>query len=362
MIKSLYVDHYRCLENFTVDFADRSSVLLLGRNGAGKSTVLNVLLLLQRMAFGEVDIGELFALTDFSFGETSRPITIRIEFTRQGVAFAYQIVVENRQGRLWVASEWARCDDNVVMNRTPEADASSTRLSPTVLLLPLISGMDDPLAQIRDWLKGIVIVAPQPSLMKSSARYSGARLLVDARNCLEWFAEIQDGNLGTIAKIISALQKTFSDEIKSISWSETGGVRHMKLFFKRATGDDLELDFDGLSDGEKCFVLAAFLSVKVAEDQDTVCFWDEPDNYLAVSEVARFITVLKKVFRRNSGCLIVTSHNVEGIQTFGVEETLVISRKAHSESATIAELAAIAPDGKNFLRKLLTGDLYDEQR
>jgi predicted ATP-binding protein involved in virulence len=39
MMKRLYVHNFRCLENFPLEFGDRSSLLLLGGNGAGKTTV-----------------------------------------------------------------------------------------------------------------------------------------------------------------------------------------------------------------------------------------------------------------------------------------------------------------------------------
>ena len=43
MIERLYVHNFRCLENFTLDLAGHPSALLIGKNGAGKSTVLQCL-------------------------------------------------------------------------------------------------------------------------------------------------------------------------------------------------------------------------------------------------------------------------------------------------------------------------------
>ncbi len=43
MIERLYVHNFRCLENFTLDLAGRPSALVIGKNGAGKSTVLQCL-------------------------------------------------------------------------------------------------------------------------------------------------------------------------------------------------------------------------------------------------------------------------------------------------------------------------------
>ena len=52
MIERLYAHNFRCLENFTLDLADRPSALLIGKNGSGKSTVLNCFRLFQRIGRG----------------------------------------------------------------------------------------------------------------------------------------------------------------------------------------------------------------------------------------------------------------------------------------------------------------------
>ena len=40
MIERLHVHNFRCLENFSLDLTGRPSALMIGRNGSGKSTVL----------------------------------------------------------------------------------------------------------------------------------------------------------------------------------------------------------------------------------------------------------------------------------------------------------------------------------
>lgn len=47
MIKRLYVHNFRCLENFELPISGLSSVLLVGGNGSGKSTIGRALEVLQ---------------------------------------------------------------------------------------------------------------------------------------------------------------------------------------------------------------------------------------------------------------------------------------------------------------------------
>ena len=50
MLERLYVDNFRCLQDFEFRPGDSHSVLLIGGNGTGKSTVAHVLRILQRLS------------------------------------------------------------------------------------------------------------------------------------------------------------------------------------------------------------------------------------------------------------------------------------------------------------------------
>ena len=77
----------------------------------------------------------------------------------------------------------------------------------------------------------------------------------------------------------------------------------------------LSLPFASLSDGEKCFFICA---VVIAADKaygPVFCFWDEPDNYLSLSEVGQFVMALRQSFQ-NRGQLLTTSHNPEAMRKY----------------------------------------------
>ena len=106
--------------------------------------------------------------------------------------------------------------------------------------------------------------------------------------------------------------------------------------------------FKDLSDGEKCFFLCAVVLAANQFYGPLFCFWDEPDNYLSLSEVGQFVTSLRRSFK-NSGQILVTSHNPEAIRKFSNENTLVLDRKSHLEP-TLSQAAK---------RNSVTGDLVD---
>ena len=85
------------------------------------------------------------------------------------------------------------------------------------------------------------------------------------------------------------------------------------------------------------------------------CFWDEPDNYLDLSEVGQFVLALRKAFQ-SGGQFIATSHNPEAIRRFSDENTLYLYRKSHLEPTIVRPLNELQVSG-NLVDALVRGDV-----
>src|SRR5437868_5896150 len=94
MIERLYVHNFRCLENFTLDFTGRSSALLIGKNGAGKSTVLQCLRLIQSICRGSNHVGKCISARDFTQHRTDHPMRLEVELTLANRRFTYAVSFE----------------------------------------------------------------------------------------------------------------------------------------------------------------------------------------------------------------------------------------------------------------------------
>src|ERR1700690_579038 len=97
------------------------------------------------------------------------------------------------------------------------------------------------------------------------------------------------------------------------------------------------IPFEDLSDGEKCFMICALALASNGAYGPVFCFWDEPDNFLALSEVGHFVLSLRRAFQFG-GQFIATSHNPEAIRSFSDENTLVLSRQSHLEPTRVRPL------------------------
>jgi ABC-type uncharacterized transport system ATPase subunit len=85
------------------------------------------------------------------------------------------------------------------------------------------------------------------------------------------------------------------------------------------------------------------------------CFWDEPDNYLAISEIGDFATDLRKAFKKG-GQFLATSHNAETIRAFTDENTFIMFRRSHQEPSQIRSLAEVPYHG-DLIASLVRGDI-----
>ena len=77
VIRRFYVHNFRCLENFELPVSGLSSVLLIGNNGSGKTTVSLALEIFQKIARGANRVRQLVGPGDLSSGRTEAPMRCR---------------------------------------------------------------------------------------------------------------------------------------------------------------------------------------------------------------------------------------------------------------------------------------------
>jgi predicted ATPase len=117
----------------------------------------------------------------------------------------------------------------------------------------------------------------------------------------------------------------------------------------------VDVPFEDLSDGEKCFMICAMVLAANHAYGPLLCFWDEPDNYLALDEVGHVVLALRKGLQ-SGGQFIATSHNPEAIRGFSEENTLLLHRRSRFDPATIRPLSELQVSG-DLVGALIRGDV-----
>jgi len=356
VIRRLYVHNFRCLENFELPISGQSSVLLIGKNGAGKTTVGIALEILQKIARGTNRVGDLVKPKDLARGRTDVPMRFEIEVKLQGNVYEYVIAFEFPTGfkELRVLEEKLAVDGKPVYTRevaqvhlakTGHEIEASFRIDWHLVALPIVQeqSTNDPLFIFRQWLAGILILRPMPSLIRGDSELETLRPNLQVTDFGAWFSGLLAHAPSAYTKIDEYLKQVMPD-FKDIRNPLVGkDARSLVVQFSNDQGT-LTLPFEDLSDGEKCFAICALVLAANNVYGPVTCFWDEPDNYLALSEVGHFVIALRKAFE-TGGQFIATSHNPEAIRRFSDENTLLLYRNSHLEPTIARPLNEIQVSG-----------------
>src|ERR1700730_7932391 len=201
VIRRLYVHNFRCLENFELPISGQSSVLLIGKNGAGKTTVGFVLEILHKIARGTNRVGELVKPKDFARGRTDAPMRFEIEVELEAKVYGYSIAFEFPRGfkELRVFEEkltvgGRRVDRREVaevqLARTGQETEANFRIDWHLVALPIIQQQsgNDPLFLFKQWLARMLILRPTPSLILGESKEETLEPNPQVTNFGAWFS------------------------------------------------------------------------------------------------------------------------------------------------------------------------------
>lgn len=369
MIRRFYVNNYRCLQNFELPLAGHSALLLIGKNGSGKTAIAAAIEVLQRLARGTNRVRDLVSERDFAFHATGAPIRLAIQVDIRSQVFDYEISFELPVGfrELRVFDESLSVDGERVYIRD-RAQVSLFRRAQSeqresvffidwhLVALPLIQqrSTEDPVSIFREWLSRLLILRPVPFLMTGESTDETLHPNTQLSNFADWFSGVLAHAPSAYRQIDVYLQAAMPDLSDIQNPSSGTDARRLILHFKNEH-NGIRLGVEDLSDGEKCFLLCALVIAANKAYGPLCCFWDEPDNFLALSEVGHFVQALRGEFA-SGGQFIATSHNPEAIRKFSDENTLLLERRSHLEPTRIARLSDLHLDG-DLITSLILGDV-----
>jgi hypothetical protein len=370
MLEKIRIKNFRCFDDFAIDVAGLNSVLLLGRNGSGKSTFGYVFQILQKMALQSSRVGDLMRPSDL-FDKDKGEIAIEIVAKISSKRYLYRVALElpARFAEFRVKTESLYQNDSLIferelaqinLKRPRQKDEVSFNIDWHSIALPIIqtSSLEDPISIFKNWLSRIVILRPIPSLMQGVSDRFSSSPSPSVENFGEWFSAISVSNPAVYEPFIAFLREVMPDISAVRNPSVGGDNRSIAVEFKNNVSS-VVVPFERLSDGEKCYFICGLVIAAASSDPSFTCFWDEPDNYLAPQEVSPTIVALRRAFKGHNQ-VIVTSHDSATIQRFSDENTFIFSRESHMSSPVAKPLAQVREDNKmgaNTIDLWLRGDL-----
>ncbi|MDR1315479.1 MAG: ATP-binding protein [Spirochaetales bacterium] len=379
MLKRLYIHNYKCLVNFEFKMDDdeyyKHSVLSIGKNGAGKTSVAEILQIFQRIGRGQanllplhednVEISPVISKDSFSFGNDKVPLHLEIEAEISGHIYLYKVIFELLPGFSYLrVKEEILCIDGSQQFEREVADIhfSQRQQAPFnfdwhSIYLPAFQAREKEennlVGKFKHWLKRMLIISPVPRSMNAALRCRAAHLQPDCSNITDWYADLLERNPDAYGDVKSNYLKIVFPDFDGLRFEQNEfGMRYLKAYF---TQEDRKtaVRFDKLADGEKCVILAALVIAANQADHDSIlCFWDEPDNFLALSEIEHFISILKKRFLQK-GQIIMTTHSPETVVRFSEDNTYIFFRNDHV-SPTRVKTVSQWRKGANFEGNFIT--------
>jgi predicted ATPase len=200
----------------------------------------------------------------------------------------------------------------------------------------------------------MLILRPIPSVIAGDSTHETLEPNPQMTDFGAWFSGLLSSSPASYARIDEYLRQLMPD-LKDIR-NPVIGKDSRSLFVNFSNGQgSMSVPFEDLSDGEKCFMICALALAANHAYGPLVCFWDEPDNYLAPSEVGHFVLALRKAFQ-SGGQFIATSHNPEAVRRFSDENTLYLSRRSHLEPTVVRPLKDLQVSG-DLVGALIRGDV-----
>jgi energy-coupling factor transporter ATP-binding protein EcfA2 len=201
VVHRLHVHNFRCLENFDLSLSGMSSVLLIGKNGSGKTTVGRALEILQKIARGTNRVHDLVGVRDLARGRADVPMRFEIEAELHGILYQFAIAFELPKGfkELRVLEEklsvggksiYSRELAQVHLARSGGGKEAEFRIDWHMAALPIIQELseNDPIFVFKQWLARMLILRPIPALISGNSSEETLRPNIQVTDFGAWFS------------------------------------------------------------------------------------------------------------------------------------------------------------------------------
>ncbi len=328
MLSRLYVDNFRCLVNFEVKFGPTN--LLLGVNGAGKSSVFEILNRLQLFILEGAKVEEAFPVADLTRWQELGQQRFELDITLGNDVYTYKLVVDHdrERKRMRALLEELTCNGQPLFTckeGSAQLYKDNGTEGPQYAFDWSRSGVgglyerndNKKLSRFKQVLAKVVIVRPMPVLMVRESKTHDERLRPYAENFVSWYRHMSQEHMGAIVGLFADLKEVLPG-FDSISLKEVGeDTRAMKVLFKQTGIKKTQAyDVSELSEGQR-MLLVLYTLIHSFQGDDASLFIDEPDNFLALREVQPWLSTLSDAIGDKLGQAVIISHHPEIVNYLG---------------------------------------------
>lgn len=335
MIKRIYADNYRCLGNF--EFRPQQLNLLLGENGSGKTSLLEVLMLVSQLTVGGASAASLFASRKTVWD--SRDIqTFKLEVVDgdAGATYSYRLQIRHppQPDKPHIGSEELDFNGQPLFRYTGshvhlfEEDHSPGPVfpfKPEQSFLPNLESKNSKLRWFKDFLAGIHIFQLNPFVLSPFSARDERYLTINGSNFASWLRHLSEED--PEAKLECEKQLTdILPGFQRFRFSPMGDHKALVADFSK-NGASYNLLFNNLSEGQRILSVLYSIIYGLAGKASVLCF-DEPENFISLREVQPWLQSLRDLVEDRSGQALVISHHPEVIDYLAADSAFRFERPA----------------------------------
>ena len=355
MIHRIYIDNYKCLVNFELHLQELT--LLLGPNGVGKTSVLDVVFALRRLLSGEAKITDADAfpaptLTRWQTREVQvievnvildkDEMKYRMEVEHERVTQRARIVLERLESKNKPLFTFKMGEVQLYRDNHSQGPPYSADWTESALARVPPRPDNKRLTRFLDFMRKAIVCGLYPASFETESSREDAVLKRDARNFASWYRHVLLERQELVPKFTEALQEVI-EGFRGIRMEKVGlDTRALMVMFDQL-GDRYELRLDEISDGQRALI-ALYSLVRLAAGQGYTLFLDEPDNYIALAEIQPWLIELADSCGEEVPQAVLCSHHPELIDYLGGDRALVLNRET-SGATVVRSSGELAVEG-----------------
>lgn len=350
MLRRIYVHNYRSLVGF--EWRPPMACVIVGENGAGKSALFEVLVLLQDVIVHGRRIEE----TGFPSTRTAwldEPVQrIEIDLERSGELFTYRLEARvehvGNQERTSIAESlssagqllYRSADGKVeLFGDSPGSEPRTTipfdrRLS---FLAAFEPGPDNRrIAALRDGLAEMWMIKPDPLRLEPTSTGEATWLERDLGNFSSWYRRNMQEDFEAATRLHADLVEVLPAFAALRLEYVSPQIKDLRVRFDFG-GRIQDLSWTRLSEGQR-LIIALYGVLRFAFERAELITLDEVENYVAPAEIQPWLRAVADVAAEGGRQLMVISHHPESIDYLAADSAWKMWRDPATGASRIARL------------------------
>lgn len=321
-VTRLFADNFRCLVNF--ELKTEPIQVIVGGNGSGKTTVLDVFNLLRTFVLDGANCSDLFGSKTKTRWQTVTKQRFELDASDDGKPFRYTLVIAEDQkrqsrveretldfegkplfqfvdGEIRLFNDWQAPQPSVVFH----ADWFHSGLG-------IVSSRPDnsKLTAFKGWLDRLHPVQINPWDMSEQSETEARHPDRDLENLADWYRHLVLEEGDAVYAAIEDLRGAIPG-LTSLSARQAGRDYREIIASMKAPGDGLvEVALTELSEGQRCLI-ALYLLLHAQLSEGATLVIDEPENFISLREIQPWLMKAIDKSEECGGQLIVASHHPE---------------------------------------------------